>query len=204
MPVPQVGHLPLAHRRPLAISTSSPSNCRFPAFHAVTLIRRHGSSSCANGGHPVTGWTTNVSVRVVRGGWPPPIACNSKHPWPEAGLQLPVSEDHGALGGNGGQEPPDVLGGQGRAEEDPWAVVQPRWSSTRLWQDVSTPSATHSSPSRSAMEMMAETSESSSPSGPRTWTNDWLIFNVLTGNDDAVSEESGPEVVDGEADAEPA
>ena len=29
MPVPQTGHLPFADRRPLAISTTSPSNSRF-------------------------------------------------------------------------------------------------------------------------------------------------------------------------------
>ena len=33
------------------------------------------------------------------------------------------------------------------------------------------------------MEMMAETSELLSPSGPSTWTKDWSILSVLTGND---------------------
>ena len=70
MPVPQVGHLPLADRRPLAISTSSPSNCRFsrhftqyPSYDAMSPPRD------SDGGHPVIGWTERIGPGRWKGGW---------------------------------------------------------------------------------------------------------------------------------------
>ena len=70
IPVPQVGHLPLADRRPLAISTSSPSNCRFsrhftqyPSYDA--MCPPHDS----DGGHPMIGWTERIGPGRPKGGW---------------------------------------------------------------------------------------------------------------------------------------
>src|ERR1019366_2560068 len=45
-------------------------------------------------------------------------------------------------------------GGSGGLKKYPWAVVQPRWRRTWFWSEVSTPTATQASPSRSAIEMI--------------------------------------------------
>ena len=151
------------------------------------------------------GWVRARSAGgVVADGAPVAAAARSGCPFCRARLGAPEHDGEAVRHFTPRRSSGTAGAGTAGEKRNPCARWQPRASRRSSWSTSSTPSAVTTRPSADANAIVAVTIAVSSRDRPSPATNDWSIFSPCTAKRLKYSsdEKPGPEVVDGEVDAE--